>query len=259
MRYYFYKTTNLVNGKYYLGVHASHNKKRDSYLGSGVLLKKAVKKYGKENFKSEILKEFSSSEEMYEYEKQVIDASVLQDPMSYNCQLGGLGGTRGMVTVARNGKEIKIVPEQLELYEMRGWKRGRAFPMSEETKQKIGKANSIALKGKVQSEETRRKRAIAMVGKPHISEEGKERLRQNRLGKVMSEESKQKIRDTKAANGTLYISRREDVRAKNSAKHKSKPSNTKGKVWIYRDEERKVVLPELVPSYLEQGWVKGRK
>lgn len=49
-----YKTTNLINGKWYIGKDELNNPK---YIGSGMLLTKAVQKYGKENFKKEILAE----------------------------------------------------------------------------------------------------------------------------------------------------------------------------------------------------------
>lgn len=47
-----YKTTNLINNKIYVGKD-SHND--SNYFGSGTILVKAIKKYGKENFKKEIL------------------------------------------------------------------------------------------------------------------------------------------------------------------------------------------------------------
>jgi hypothetical protein len=47
-----YLTTNLVNGKIYIG---QHNGKISSYKGSGVALKRAFKKYGKDNFTCEII------------------------------------------------------------------------------------------------------------------------------------------------------------------------------------------------------------
>ena len=51
--YYIYMTTNLVNGKKYIGKQKGEI--NDSYLGSGTLLLRAIKKYGKENFKKDIL------------------------------------------------------------------------------------------------------------------------------------------------------------------------------------------------------------
>lgn len=45
--YYLYKTTNLINHKYYIGVHYSEDIDNDDYLGSGKHLKSAIKKYGK--------------------------------------------------------------------------------------------------------------------------------------------------------------------------------------------------------------------
>lgn len=47
-----YKTTNLVNEKFYVGKDIKNN---PNYLGSGLILKNAINKYGIENFKKEIL------------------------------------------------------------------------------------------------------------------------------------------------------------------------------------------------------------
>ena len=61
-----YKTTNLVNGKQYIGRDSRNN---PNYLGSGHLLKLAIRKYGKENFKKEVIEECSSFEQMVEREE----------------------------------------------------------------------------------------------------------------------------------------------------------------------------------------------
>jgi group I intron endonuclease len=51
---YVYKIINLANGKIYVGKHSA-KKIPNSYMGSGVLIKKAIKKYGLHNFKKEII------------------------------------------------------------------------------------------------------------------------------------------------------------------------------------------------------------
>jgi hypothetical protein len=51
MKHYIYKTTNLINGKIYIGKRSHENPEKDRYLGSGRVLIQAIKKYGRENFK----------------------------------------------------------------------------------------------------------------------------------------------------------------------------------------------------------------
>jgi hypothetical protein len=51
--HYVYCVTNTLNNKKYIGSHSGYI--NDDYLGSGVILKKAIKKYGKRNFVKDIL------------------------------------------------------------------------------------------------------------------------------------------------------------------------------------------------------------
>lgn len=109
---FIYETTCLVNGKKYIGKKVydkeGHWKK---YLGSGKILKRAVEKYGRENFKREILCECETAEELCEKEIEYIaKANATSDPLYYNICYGGEGGIPGE-------------------------------NISEETKRKIGEAN----------------------------------------------------------------------------------------------------------------------
>lgn len=90
MNYTIYKTTNLINGKFYIGMHKTKNP-NDSYLGSGTVIKKAIEKYGKENFKKEILFCFDNEQEMIDKEKELITEEQINDTMCYNMTLGGIG------------------------------------------------------------------------------------------------------------------------------------------------------------------------
>lgn len=83
-----YKTTNKVNGKFYIGKQASNS---NWYLGSGKALKNAINKYGRENFVKEILEECSSLEELAEREKFWIDKLDAIEK-GYNIAEGGNGG-----------------------------------------------------------------------------------------------------------------------------------------------------------------------
>lgn len=52
--FFVYETTNLVNGMKYRGIHKT-KKINDNYLGSGKVFVNAIQKYGKENFKREMI------------------------------------------------------------------------------------------------------------------------------------------------------------------------------------------------------------
>jgi len=88
MRFIVYKITNLINGRYYIGRHATKNV-NDSYMGSGIAIRNAIEKYGIENFKKEIIAEAESREELWELEKRIVNETVVSDEKSYNMAYGG--------------------------------------------------------------------------------------------------------------------------------------------------------------------------
>lgn len=84
-----YKTTNLKNGKYYIGKHSTNNL-NDTYLGSGSVLKHAIKKYGKKSFSKTILFVFTDEKAAFDAENVLVE-NFLNDPMCYNRVSGGKG------------------------------------------------------------------------------------------------------------------------------------------------------------------------
>jgi group I intron endonuclease len=89
--HYIYKTTNLLDGKFYVGMHSTNNL-NDDYLGSGKRIKSSINKYGKENFRKEILEFLPSRELLVKRESEIIDEEFLCDKLCLNLRLGGTGG-----------------------------------------------------------------------------------------------------------------------------------------------------------------------
>lgn len=100
-----YVTTNLENGKKYIGKHSTDDM-FDGYYGTGELIKKAYKKYGKDLFETKIIKFFDTEDEAYDYEEFLIDESIIYDDRYYNIDLGGKGSMRGRKHKESSKKQI---------------------------------------------------------------------------------------------------------------------------------------------------------
>lgn len=88
-----YKTTNLINGRQYIGKDSKNN---PNYLGSGAFLKRAIQKYGKENFKKEILEVCSSQQELIKREEYWLNYyNAGNNPIFYNMHNYSSGGVLG--------------------------------------------------------------------------------------------------------------------------------------------------------------------
>lgn len=165
-----YKTTNLVNQKFYVGKDTHNN---PNYYGSGKRLKLAIQKYGIENFKKEILEICESLEHLNEREKFWIKELNAIDE-GYNISLGGDGGD----TISNN-------------------------PRRDEISKKISESNKGRFVGKTNSKETRKKISKALKGRflgdknpnygKNHTDEVKDKIRKKALGRVVSDETRKKI------------------------------------------------------------------
>jgi group I intron endonuclease len=70
--YFIYVTTNKVNNKQYVGLCSMKKDNWKSYLGSGKLLHKAIKKYGQHNFERRIIQYCNTIEEAIIAERDFI-------------------------------------------------------------------------------------------------------------------------------------------------------------------------------------------
>lgn len=112
--HYLYKTTNRINGKYYIGIHSTDDLD-DGYLGSGTYLKRAIKRYGRSNFSKQILSFYLNRRALSKAERGIVTETIVTDPQSYNLVLGGdsvidSGGfSTGMVTVKNKDGQTFLV------------------------------------------------------------------------------------------------------------------------------------------------------
>lgn len=178
MKYFIYMTTNLITNEKYIGKH--YGFENDSYLGSGKILQRAVQKYGKENFKREILYFSQDAQENNQKEKEFIQAhNAVKDRTFYNISAGGDGGDI-----------FHTLPlKQQEMLKERARRQctGSKNPMygkhhSEETKNKLRQID----KAYTQTQEYRENMSKVTSGEKN-----------GMYGKHHTEESKQKMSDAK--------------------------------------------------------------
>lgn len=172
MYYIVYKTTNLLNGMIYVGSHQTNNL-NDNYLGSGKHLRRAIKKYGRENFKFEILHIHPSKEEMFEAEKNIVNEDFVKDPLTYNLKIGGSGGNPGIVGAFKgrtHSEETKEKQRQASANQITTDEKRKKISVNNGMKQKdIAEKVSKSLMGRTCSEEHRRRVAEANLGKTIVN------------------------------------------------------------------------------------------
>jgi hypothetical protein len=89
--HFIYKTTNLLNNRYYIGLHSTNNLK-DGYLGSGTRLKRSLNKHGKENHQLEILEFCKTRDELKSRETEIVNLNEIAKKECMNLRIGGVGG-----------------------------------------------------------------------------------------------------------------------------------------------------------------------
>ena len=225
-KYYIYRITNNINHKTYIGQHKYCKSLlvEDGYMGSGIILKKAQKKYGIENFSKEIITIAMSRSEANVLEKFYI--SKERNENSYGCYNVANGGQGG------------------------AWNKG--IPCSEETKKKI----SETLKGREHSEEWKRKinENSTRFSGHHHSEETKRKISEANKGhrpsfcRPRTEEEKRKMSE-KLKGRKLNLSDEERLARSEKAKELSRRN-----IGSKRSEETKKKMSESLKAY----WAKKR-
>ena len=140
MIYYVYQITNKINNKIYIGKrkYKGENPLLDSYMGSGKLIKEAIKKYGKNNFQKNIIQSFDNENDAFKLEKELVTKEFCNRKDTYNIHEGGTGSFSHI-----NNKPIEKRENIIAVRKLlnSGVKFGGKKYFTEETYQKISNFN----------------------------------------------------------------------------------------------------------------------
>ena len=250
------------NGKIYIGITKS-NKPKNRWGADGTgykgqkLFWRAIQKYGWNNIQHIILLDNLSKELACECEKYLIAKYKTNNTkFGYNLTSGG----EGTVGYKFSEEHCKKQSERMI-----------GHTVSNETRKKIGAANSIALKGRILSEETKQKISIALSGENHpmygkkqpieavekmrqkqigntyhlghkVSEESRYRMSESHKGNKISEETKQKI--TKKRLAAMADPEKEAARREKIRQTRLKKGIGKGVSWSDKAREAHRVANE---------------
>lgn len=257
-----YCTINQLNGRYYIGKSTQH-RIDEGYLGSGPLIKAAIKKYGKKNFKAVILQTFETEQEAFCFEQYVLDEEKCFpiNPLIYNVKPGGEGGSGGTVFLHRKGKMIKVVPEALDFYLKQGWKPGFSDTHRQHHREAQKKYVTVMTNGitnvrvteseiadleqqgfrkgiwQSRSDCSKEKASLSNSGRIHMHCEDRETA-------VKPEDVQKYVKQG------WSIGIREKVR-------ESRKYATSGKVWVHKESVEQRIFKDQVQPLLNRGWELG--
>jgi hypothetical protein len=217
-KYHFiYKTTNILSGRYYIGMHSTDSLD-DGYLGSGNRLRLAIRKHGKSNFKREILEFCETRADLKKREKEIVTLDEIAKDECMNLVVGGEGG---------------FISED-------GVKLGRV-KCDEKLKEKYGEKFKIVIIKNYHSNLTEEEKLIRgkniSNGQKHSGFDFGSPFR----GKNHSDQTKKKMSESSKGKGI------------------GESNSQYGTCWITKDGSNKKIKKEELDTYLNEGWVKGRK
>lgn len=275
-----YKITNNIDGKIYIGLYSKSKENFQKYWGSGVLISRVIKKYGKENFSKEILEEnISTISELFSKEIFYIDKYNSTNPkIGYNISKGGEGHFAKHSNHTKNvlSEKAKVRLSNPENHPRYGTK------TDSETKEKISLGN---LRNKRQREDDCREKYTSILIQLALNQVSKKDML--KICHTSRTYSAQLLTDLyrdiyEKINGYSLISHKKDKEAIEKANLKKSQTGSnkwteeqKAKAslkmlgennpaygtkyqWMYLKETNKRVSLEQVQEYLAKGWLKGR-
>jgi hypothetical protein len=203
--HFIYKTTNLLNGKYYYGMHSTDNL-NDGYLGSGKRLKYSLNKYGRENHKVEYLEFLPNRKSLINREKEIVNLNEIAKEDCMNLMIGGKGG---------------FISEEQQRY--RSICGGKAFAKRLKEDIEFRNVHAMMVSKNIQKYNlSNKKKSDTFTNKRHTDE----------TKRKMSLKASIRIGNKNSQFGTCWINKNEII--------------------------KKIKCGEL-STFIENGWIKGRK
>jgi group I intron endonuclease len=204
---YVYLITNLINLKQYIGDHSTNdleNCQTRNYFGGGIILKKAFKKYKRENFEKKILEFFPSKKEAFDAQEKYIKEYNTLVPNGYNISIKG--GHQSKDSISQNTKQKiskSLYGEKHPFFGKETWMKGKTHSEKSKKKMREAKKNFIPWnKGLKMNIETKFKLSQSLSKEKHpnwgkhLSEETKQKIKQKNEGQIRSENTKNKLRES---------------------------------------------------------------
>ena len=258
---YIYITTNLINGKKYIGRRKSKEFLKEGYLGSGVHLKNAIKKYGKENFKVELIEECDNWYQLVFRETyHIVKHDAVDSDMYYNVSYGGPneGFVDGGNNIAKSDYARTINSEK-----HKGKKMPKGFA---EHQRQIHLGKPSGMKGHAHSKETK-EFLSQKTREANLSRDRSiyENLSNKITGNKMMNKDGKCIRvypyefEKYLSEGWVFGGLKRNINRNKENNPMFGKSAVKGRKWIHKDTERKYVFENELSKYLADGWIIGMK
>jgi hypothetical protein len=169
--HYVYKITNLINNKYYYGIHSTDNL-NDHYMGSGLNIQRAIRKHSKENFCKEIICFTNNRQGAIDIERIIVNKETVKRKDCYNVAIGGHGGNLIAGLNEKRKGDIKTKKQKTwqnkspkEISEINKRIQTTLNKRSPQDKNETSKKLSKAHKGRKLSDETKTKQSKWQKGK----------------------------------------------------------------------------------------------
>lgn len=267
---FIYMTKNKVTGKLYIGQHKRTMNPKDIddswYLGSGVALRKAIMKYGEENFERTIIYECHNPDQL-NYMEMVFIAyyNAVDDDMFYNIAIGGGMPRREFTEEQKQHMRHSHKPMSEEA------RKNMAREISEEGRKRISDAVKKNLTGYIHSEQSKQNMSEGHKGSKSIFKNGiykyvKESVLEEYLddGWILQGSMTGKTYKRKDSRPRVWVNN--GIDEKNIFVDDINQYRTlgwldgriKNKVWIHNDEKSKCINKNELQSYLDNDWEIGR-